>query len=396
MKTEEIIELTSQYIIPSYRRIPVAFKEGRGIRLWDMEGKEYLDLIAGLAVNSLGYGHPKLIQTINEQAKLLIHTSNLFHIQPQVELAEKLSKLSLGGKVFFCNSGAEANEAAIKLTRRFGSQNGRYEIITMTGSFHGRTLTTIAATAQRKYQQGFEPLPEGFKYAVFNDLDSVKDLVAPTTCAIMTEVIQGEGGVNVGREDFIVGLRQVCDQYNLLLIMDEVQTGMARTGRMFVYEHYGITPDIITLAKGLAGGIPIGAMVAKRKISELLGPGTHASTFGGNFLSSRAALATLEVILGEDLIEKAQRLGNYLMERLTGLKGRYSFIKEVRGKGLMVGLELEIPGEKIVEKCFRRGLLINCTVEKVLRFLPPLTISKEEIDEAIQILDQAFREVKEE
>lgn len=392
MKTEEIIDLTNNYIIPTYRRIPVAFKEGSGVRLRDMEGKEYLDFVAGLAVNTLGYSHPVLVRAISEQAGSIIHTSNLYHIQPQAILARMLSELSFGGKAFFCNSGAEANEAAIKLARRFGREGGkeRYEIITMTGSFHGRTLTTLTATGQTKYQEGFDPLPEGFKYAVFNDLDSVREVITPKTCAIMTELIQGEGGVNVAREDFAKGLRQLCDKDNLLLIIDEVQTGLGRTGRMFAYEDYSLTPDIVTLAKGLAGGVPIGAMIARAQIADYLSPGSHASTFGGNFLSCQAALTTLNVIIKENLSKKAEELGGYLLGRLNLLKEAYPFIKEVRGKGLMVGMELDIEGKGIVEDCLKRGLLINCTVEYVLRFLPPLVVSKEDIDLAIKILSQAL------
>lgn len=394
MTQEEIIQLSNEYIVPTYGRIPVAFKEGSGVRLRDMEGKEYLDFIGGLAVNVLGHAHPRLARAISEQVNSIIHTSNLYHIQPQALLAKRLSELSFGGKAFFCNSGAEANEAAIKLAKKFGKENGaRFEIITMTGSFHGRTLTTLAATGQRKYQKGFDPLPEGFKYAAFNDLASVKELVAPSTCAIMAEVIQGEGGVNVGSEEFIVGLRRLCDERNLLLIIDEVQTGVGRTGKMFAYEHYGIVPDVVTLAKGLAGGVPIGAMMAKRGIADLLGPGTHASTFGGNFLSTRAALTTLDVILEEGLIEKAEELGGYLLDQLNALGQTYSFIKEVRGKGLMLGMELEIEGKGIVEECLSGGLLINCTVEHVLRFLPPLIIFKEDIDRAIEILSKALKGV---
>lgn len=388
METEEILRLSKEYIIPAYNRMPCVFVKGSGVRLWDADGKGYLDFVSGIAVNSIGHAHPKLIEAINEQSSRLLHTSNLYEIGPQVLLAKRLSDLSIGGKVFFCNSGAEANEAAIKLARLFG--NGRYEIITMTGSFHGRTLATLAATGQRRYQNGFDPLPEGFRYAEFNDLGSVERTIGPLSCAVMVEVIQGEGGVRIAREEFVQGLRELCDENRLLLIIDEVQTGIGRTGKMFAYEGYGVIPDVITLAKGLGGGIPIGAMIAKREVADLFSPGRHASTFGGNPLSTRAALAVLDVIQDEDLVNKACELGGYLISKLEDLKKRHTFIKEVRGKGLMVGVELDFEGGGIVKRCLSKGLLINCTMDRVLRFLPPLVVKKEEIDEAIQILDEVL------
>lgn len=392
MDTSKIIELTEKYCFPTYRRFPVAFVRGQGVKLYDPEGKEYLDFVAGLAVDTLGHSHPKLVEAISEQAKNLLHTSNLYHIEPQARLAERLSNLSFGGKVFFCNSGAEANEAAIKLTRLFGKKDGnRYEIITATNSFHGRTMTTLTATGQSKFHQGFDPLPEGFVYVPFNDLKKLQETVSDATCAIMLEPIQGEGGVNVATLDYLKGVRELCDREGLLLILDEVQTGIGRTGRLFGYEHYGIIPDIITLAKGLGGGVPIGAMLANSDIAPLLGPGTHASTFGGNFLATSAGLAVLEVIEEDNLLQHVREVGAYLRKGLEGLASKYPIIKEIRGKGLMMACELEQEGSPVVMECLKRGVLINCTMDKVLRFLPPLIVTTLEVEQALNVLEVSIR-----
>lgn len=391
METSKIIEMTEKYCLPTYRRFPVAFVRGQGVKLYDPEGKEYLDFVAGLAVNTLGYAHPKLVEAISEQAKNLLHTSNLYHIEPQARLAERLSNLSFGGKVFFCNSGAEANEAAIKLTRLFGKKQGqRYEIITATNSFHGRTLATLTATGQAKFHQGFDPLPPGFVYVPFNDLTRLQETISDSTCAVMLEPIQGEGGVNVATLDYLRGVRELCDQKGLLLIFDEVQTGIGRTGRLFACEHYGITPDIITLAKGLGGGVPIGAMMAKSEIASLLGPGTHASTFGGNFLATSAGLAVLDVIEEDNLLQHVRETGDYLKNGLESLAGKYPVIKEVRGKGLMMACELKQEGSPIVMECLQRRVLINCTMDKVLRFLPPLIVTASDVDQMLDVLDGVF------
>ncbi|MEW6620744.1 MAG: aspartate aminotransferase family protein [bacterium] len=384
---KQIIEQEKRFMVPVYKRFPVCFVKGKGIKIWDINGKEYLDFF-GQGVNSIGHSHPQLVRAITEQANNLIHFSNLYYTIPQIELAQKLASISFEGKVFFANSGAEANEAAIKLARIYGQ--GKYEIITMTGSFHGRTLATLTATGQDKIHKGFEPLVEGFKYAPFNNLDEVEKAITPSTCAILIEPIQGEGGVNVADEQYLKGLRALCDEHKILLILDEVQTGIGRTGKMFGYEHYGIVPDIITLAKWLGSGLPIGAMVAKPELADLFTPGTHASTFGGNPLVCAGTLAVINAIIEENLVENAKEIGNYLFNRLSELKDKYSFIKEVRGKGLMIGLELEFPGQPIVSTCLEQGLIINCTVEKVLRLLPPLIVTKQDVDEAVKILDKVI------
>ena len=395
MKIKEIKEMADKYLVPTYGRIEVAFSKGRGAKLYDTGGREYLDFLSGLAVNGLGHSHPKIVKAIEDQAENIIHTSNLYYIKPQAELAKELSKLSFGGKAFFCNSGAEANEAAIKLARKFGkTKGGKYEIITMIGSFHGRTLAALTATGQMKYQCGYEPLMPGFRYTLFNDIEAVFEAITPSICAIMLELIQGEGGVNVACKNFVKEIRKLCDDQEMLLIFDEVQTGIGRTGKMFCCQHYGVRPDIMILAKALGNGVPIGAILAKEEIAPLLGPGSHASTFGGNFLACRAALATLETIKEENLLENASKMGDYLFKGLSKLKQDHSFVCEVRGKGLMIGMELNIEGAPLVSKCLDKGLLINCVTEKTLRFLPPLIITKEEIDKALGILEDVFKEVE--
>ncbi len=392
MNNQTVMRLDKKYVMHTYSRIPIAIERGEGVRVWDSDGKEYLDFISGIGVNAVGHCHPEIVKAMESQLKKLLHCSNLYHINLQTKLAETLCEISFADKVFFSNSGAEANEAAIKLARRFGSKLGgrRYEIITMKGSFHGRTLATLKATAQTKYQNGFGPFLPGFKYTSFNDLKGVKKTISSKTCAVMLEPIQGEGGINVASEAFLRELRQFCDEKEILLILDEVQCGLARTGKMFAYQHYGIEPDVMTLAKPLGGGMPIGATLAKEKVASAFEPGTHASTFGGNPLACSAALAFLKVVKKENLVEKARERGNYFRARLEPLKKKFSFVKEIRGKGLMVGLELGFPGKDIVKRCRDRGLLINCTVEKILRFLPPLIVEESDIDEAVKILDTVF------
>jgi acetylornithine/N-succinyldiaminopimelate aminotransferase len=388
MKLDEVFSAYSEYILPTYTKTPLVFTKGKGSRLWDIHGREYLDFFPGWGVGNLGHCHPKVMQAVRDQiSKLIFVPNNYYHI-PQAKLAREIIRASFPGRVFFCNSGAEANEGAFKLARKYGK--GRYEVITFENSFHGRTLATLAATGQKKYQEGFAPLPEGFKCVRFNDLEAVKGALSDKTVAIMLELVQGEGGVNVAQRQFVLGLRQLCDEKNMLLIIDEVQTGIGRSGKLFAWQHYGITPDIMTLAKALGGGLPIGAMVVKREISDTLGPGMHASTFGGGPVISRAALAVLCALQKEKLLANAQKMGEYLFSRLTGLREKCPLIKEVRGTGLMAGLELSIPGKAIVEKCLQKGLLINCTHENVLRLMPALNISKKEIDKAIGILDSVI------
>jgi len=392
MNTQMAMQMDKKYVMQSYSRIPLVIDKGRGVRVWDKEGREYLDFISGIGVNAIGHCHPEILRALTHQAKRLLHCSNLYYIEPQANLARALCEVSFADKVFFSNSGAEANEAAIKLARRWG-KGKRYEIITMKESFHGRTVTTLRATAQTKYQKGFGPFPPGFKYSPFNDLERLKERVSEKTCAIMLEPIQGEGGIRMASGDFMEGVWEICRGKRILLILDEIQCGLGRTGKMFAYQHYGIEPDIMTLAKPLAGGLPMGATLAKEEVASLFKPGDHASTFGGNPLVSSAALAFLKVMEEENLVKKAEEIGEYFGERLKELKAKYSLIKEIRGKGLMRGIELEFEGKGVVEKCRYQGLLINCTAKKVLRFLPPLTVKKEEIDQAVDILQGAFEEL---
>lgn len=397
MTSEEIIRLSDKYIMRTYGRIPLTLVRGQGVRVWNAEGKEYLDFVAGLAVCSLGHCHPAVVEAISTQAGTLMHVSNLYYIETQAKLARLLVENSCGDRVFFCNSGAEANEAAIKLARKYAKIRGaqdKYEIITALKSFHGRTLAAITATAQPKYQKGFEPLPEGFKYVPFNDLEALSKAITPHTCAVLLEPVQGEGGVNVSTQEYLAGVRELCNRHDALLIFDEVQCGLGRTGKFLAYQHYGVEPDIFTLAKALGGGFPIGAMVAKEEMAAAFSPGDHASTFGGNPLACAAGLAAMEYLLHEGVIENAARVGAYFKERLVQLSGRFPFIREVRGLGLMLGVELSIEGKEIVGKCQERGLLINCVDGHILRFIPPLIITQADVDGAVAILAGVLDEVK--
>jgi len=389
MDTAEIIKLSKRYVMNTYGERSIALVKGKGMYVWDADGKKYLDFLSGIAVNSLGHCHPEIAEAIKKQVSTLIHVSNLYHIKQQAELAELLIKHSFKGKCFFCNSGAEANEAAIKLARKATGPE-KSEIITMTGSFHGRTLATITATDNTKYQKGIEPLPGGFKRAVFNDIKSVKKCVNNRTCAIMIEPVQGESGIHIARNDFITELRKLCDEKKILLIFDEIQCGLGRTGKLFAYEHYNVEPDMITLAKSLGSGLPIGALIAKDKTSSGFGPGDHGTTFGGNPLCCAAALTTLKIILRDNLSQHALKMGGYFKNKLEALKKEYSFIREVRAIGLMIGVELNFECKKIVADCAKNGLLINCASGNVLRFLPPLIVSEKEIDKAVNILDKIF------
>lgn len=389
MNTRDVIEQYSNYVMNTYTRVPIVIVKGKGLKVWDLENNEYLDFFPGWAVSGLGHCHPMVVNAVRNYLKKIIHVSNNYYNMLQGKLAQKIIEHSFPGKAFFCNSGAEANEAAIKLARAYGSPTSRYEIITMQNAFHGRTLATITATGQPKYQKGFEPLPIGFNSVPFNDIVSLENAINDKTIGIMVEPIQGEGGVNVADEKFIKALRAICDKKNLVLIFDEVQTGMGRTGRLFCFEHYGIKPDIMTLAKSLAGGFPIGAMAASIKLADVLKPGMHASTFGGSPIACSASLAVFEAIQKENLLSNTVRMGEYLFKGLNELKKKKSIIKEIRGKGLMIGVELSIPGKEIVEKCFKQGLLINCTHESVLRIMPGMIVTRKQIDRAIEILDKA-------
>jgi predicted acetylornithine/succinylornithine family transaminase len=394
---QAVTSLTDEFVMDTYKRLPIALVRGKGCWLWDADGKRYLDFVAGLAVCNLGHCPDGVVAAIQQQAATLLHVSNLYHIPWQAELARTIVEHSFGDKVFFCNSGAEANEAAIKLARRYEKvirKGTRYEILTMRNSFHGRTMATLTATGQEKVQIGFEPLVPGFRYVPFNDPEALEDAIRPETCSIMLEPIQGEGGVIIPSDEYLMFVRDLCNRKGLLLLFDEIQVGMGRTGRLFAYEHYGVEPDIMTLAKGLAGGIPIGAMVATGEAAQAFVPGTHASTFGGNPLVTAAALAALEMLLEGGVLKNCQRMGDYLYQRLDELAARYpDSIKEVRGKGLIQALELFREGAPIVQACLASGLLINCTMERVLRFLPPLIVKREEIDEMIAVLDKSLAAV---
>ncbi|RJQ18931.1 MAG: acetylornithine transaminase [Nitrospiraceae bacterium] len=389
---KKLIEESKKYLMNTYNRFPIVLRKGRGMKVWDSTGKEYLDFVGGIAVNCLGHCHPKVVIALQKQAQRLIHVSNLYHIEPQIKLARLLVENSFADKAFFCNSGAEAVEGAIKLARKYAKDHlspDRYEIITAHGSFHGRTLAALSATGQEKFQKGFEPLVPGFKYVQYNDIDALKKALTDKTCAVMLEPIQGEGGVKMPSETYLKRVREICDEHRLLLVLDEIQTGIGRTGKLFAYEHFNVEPDIMTLAKGLGGGFPIGALLAKESVAASFQPGTHASTFGGNPLACAAAVATIETLLEDGfLLDHCRRLGKYFKDSLDRLKKDFSSnIIEVRGLGLMLGLELTKAGGAIVESCLNRGILINCTSGNVLRFTPPLIVLEKEIDSLIEALE---------
>ena len=391
MKKEEIFQAYQDYIMPTYTRTPVIFVKGKGMKLIDIDGRQYLDFFPGWGVSSLGHCHPKVVSAVRDQIDKLIHLPNNYFSAQAARLAKELIYWTFPAKVFLANSGAEANEAAIKLARAYGK--GRYEVISFENSFHGRTLATLSMTGQKKYQEAFRPLPEGFKIVAFNDIKAVEGALTEKSVAIILELIQGEGGINIASSDFVSALRKLSDEKKLLLIVDEVQTGLGRTGKMFAYQHYGITPDVLTLAKPLGGGLPIGVMLAERGIADCLTPGSHASTFGGSPLVCKAALAVLRAIQKEKLLANAKEMGEYLKEKLTSLAGKYPLIKEVRGLGLMVGIELNIEGKPIVDACLKNGLLINCTHERVLRLMPALNVEKKQIDKAVNIIDRAMQTI---
>lgn len=393
LSTEEMIQAGQKYIMNTYGRLPMGLVKGEGSYVWDAEGNKYLDFVAGIAVNSLGHCHPVVVKAIKEQAENLIHVSNLYWSEPQITLAQTLVKNSALDKVFFSNSGAEANEGAIKLARKYARKylgQDKYEIITMEKSFHGRTLAAITATAQPKYHKDLDPLPGGFKYVPFNDIEALEKAISPNTCAIMLEPIQGEGGVYPAKYEYLKQVRELCDRHGLLLIFDEVQCGIGRTGKLFAYEHYDVEPDIMTLAKAIAGGFPMGALMAKQKVADCFQPGDHASTFGGNPLAAAAACAALSILADKDFLAEVQEKGQYFINKLYELKDKYFFVTDVRGKGLMLGLCIAADGKSIVKACQDNGLLINCVGTNVLRFIPPLIISYEEIDTALEILDKVL------
>lgn len=391
MQIEEIIECNNKYFMNVFsERYPVVIDHGKGVRVYGKDGSQYIDFLAGIGVNALGYAHPRLVAALEEQIKKMIHTSNLYYIEPQAYLEKLLINNSCADRVFFVNSGAEANEGAIKLARKYFKVKGenRYEIITAENSFHGRTLATLAATGQKKYQTPFQPLPVGFKSVPFNDLEAVEQAIGSETAAIMLEPVQGEGGVFPATAEYLQGLKELCTQEGILLIFDEIQCGLGRTGSLFAYQDYGVEPDILTLAKALGGGVPIGAFLAKEEVARAFEPGDHGSTFGGNHLATKAACTTLEVILGEGFLDKVRETGSYFKGRLKDLQRELDLIREVRGKGLMLALELadSIPAADVTMAMFTRGFLINAVRKHTLRFLPPLIIGKTEIDQMISEL----------
>jgi len=382
----------------TFERVPVTLVRGEGVRVWDEKGREYLDFVGGWAVNSLGHCHPVITEAVTEQARTLVQTSNAFYTIPQVQLAELLVNNSCLDEVFFSNSGAEANEGAVKLARRYGQHylNGAYELITTLGSFHGRTLGMVAATGQPKFQKPYIPLPTGFINVEYNNIEAIKAATTDKTCAVMLEPIQGEGGVNLPADNYLTLVREWCDEKGILLILDEIQTGIGRTGTLFAYEQYGIEPDVMTLAKGLGGGFPIGAILTKEKASVFV-PGEHGSTFGGNPVTCAAAYATVKFILDNGIAQNAGKVGQYLIDRLKGLQSKFEFIADVRGCGLLIAMEFsrDIAG-LLLTACLDRGLLVNKLKPNTLRFVPPLIIGTGEVDRATGILDEALSSIPEE
>ena len=396
MTEEKIFERDDKNYLPVFKRYRIVLERGEGAYLYDINGKKYIDFLAGIAVNVLGHNYPPLVKAISEQAAKVIHVSNLYYTEPQANAAAKLVKLSGLDRAFFANSGAEANEGAIKIARKFAKKISadKVQIITAWDSFHGRTLATLTATGQPHYHEGFEPLPAGFDYVHFNDADELAEKISDKTCAVMLETIQGEGGVYPPKGDYLKKVRELCDKHGALLILDEIQCGMGRSGKFFAYEKFGIKPDIVTLAKGLAGGVPIGAFIVTEKVAQAFHAGDHGTTFGGNPLACAAANVVLDTIPDEKFLAHVEEVGNYFREKLIGLQKKYSDqISEVRGEGLILGLQLSNPklkGVEIVNECMKRGAIINCTAGTVLRFVPPLIITSAQVDEVINILDKVL------
>jgi acetylornithine/N-succinyldiaminopimelate aminotransferase len=397
MNLQEIIELDKKYFMNTFgNRTPVCFRNGKGINIWDIDGNKYYDFLSGIAVNALGHSHPKVVKALQEQASNFIHCSSLYYIEQQAKLAQVLAESSCGDKVFFANSGAEANEGAIKLARIYFKKKGfpnKYEIITMENSFHGRTLATIAATGQEKYQKPFSPLTPSFLKVPFNDFEALKNAISQNTCAIMIEPIQGESGVNLVDYDYMKSVRNLCNERGILLIFDEIQCGLGRTGKMFGYQHYDVEPDIFTLAKALGGGFPIGALLAKDFVAKAFEPGDHGSTFGGGPLACAAGLAVMDTLLNDNIVENAKVMGDYFLNKLQGLAKKYNNIKEVRGKGLMMALEFtKNKASEIKDECFKNHYLVGSIGANILRILPPLIVKEHEIDDMVKMLDGVLEE----
>ncbi len=391
MMSKDIINTADKVIAATYTRPPIVIIKGKGCILWDTEGRTYTDFVSGIAVCNLGHAHPRVSKVISAQADTLFHVSNLYYTVPQTELASWLVEHSFADRVFFCNSGAEANEAAIKIARKYFSEkgeNGRCRIIAMEKSFHGRTMATLSATGQDKIKKGFDPILEGFDFVPFNDADALRRKIGDSTCAVLLEPIQGEGGVRFPDPEYLRTVREICDETGTLLIFDEIQTGIGRTGKLFGYEHFGIEPDIMTLAKALGNGLPIGAMLTREHIAQAFGPGAHATTFGGTPIITAGALEVLKVLTEENIVEHCQEMGEYFKEKLLWLKSRHDIVEDVRGIGLLLGMKLKTNGASFVTACMKKGFLINCIQEDILRFIPPLIIEKEEIDSLVVCLDE--------
>ncbi len=391
MKKEELFEVYKSKVLATYGKTPLVFVKGKGSYLWDMHNNKYLDFFPGWGVCNVGHCNSFVMSAVRDQISKLVFIPNNYYNMPQAKLAKEIIYWSFPSKAFFCNSGAEANEAAIKFSRVFG-QGNRHEIITFENSFHGRTFGALSATGQEKYKRPFKPLLEGFKTIKFNDIDAVKKAITDNTVAIILELVQGEGGVNIAEKSFVQDLRKICDEKNILLIFDEVQTGMGRTGEMFCYKNYQVVPDVMTLAKSIAGGLPMGVMLVKDSIADIFTKGMHASTFGGGPVVCKAALGVFKAISKEKMLHNVKIQGKYLFEKLLEFKKKYPIIKEIRSLGLMVGIELNCPGEKIVQACLKNKLLINCTHENVLRLMPALNITQSQIKSAIRVLNKAFEE----
>ncbi len=389
MKKHEILESYEKYILSTYSRTPAIFVRGKGMNLIDIAGKKFLDFFPGWGVNNVGHCHPKIMSAVRDQIGKLIHIPNNFYHPNQAKLAKEIIRNTFPGKVFFCNSGAEATEAAIKFARAYG-QGKRFEMITMLNSFHGRTMGALSATGQKKYQEGFAPLLGGFKLVPFNDFDALKSSISESTVAIMLELIQGEGGIHIADQPYLQDIRKLCTEKDILLIFDEVQTGMGRTGEIFCFKHYQVIPDLMTVAKSLGGGLPIGALVVKEQIADTLKPGMHASTFGGSPLVCKAALGTFKAIYRNKMLKNVKVMGKYFLDQLQPLKEKFKCITQIRGLGLMIGIELNREGKDIVEECFNRGLIINCTQGNILRIMPALNVTRKQINKALRILEQSF------
>ena len=391
--TDTIMHTADRVIAATYKRFPVVMERGQGCTLWDTQGRRYTDFVAGIAVCNLGHAHPRIADAVARQARRLVHVSNLYYTIPQTELARMLVEHSFADRVFFGNSGAEANEAAIKLARKYFKDDGqpeRFRIVCMEKSFHGRTMATLSATGQDKIKQGFEPVLEGFSFVPFNDIGALESAIDDRTCAVMLEPIQGEGGIRCPGPDYLQQVRRLCDQRGMLMILDEIQTGMGRTGTLFAHEQYGVTPDIMTLAKALANGLPIGAMLATERVAAAFGIGAHASTFGGTPLVTAAALETLKIMDEERIVDRARDTGTYFTDALKQLKHRHRRIAEVRGRGLLLGIQLNGPADELVPVLMEKGFLVNCVQGDTLRFVPPLIIQQDEIDRLIQCLDEVL------